>query len=105
MSNEAVPVHPSLDALYGTISEQGECRNHEPNTFFYDDGMKGLRKLERKRAALAICGMCPVRSQCLEYAVLSGEEWGVWGGVDEDERRRLRSRAALKNAQGLEDLC
>ncbi len=96
MPNERLSVAPTTSALYGTISEQGACRNEEPNTFFYDEGMKGLRKLERKRAAQAICSTCVVQSQCLEYSVLSVEEYGVWGGVDEDERKKLRSRRMLE---------
>lgn len=37
---------------------------------------------------------CPVKAQCLEYAVANGEHWGVWGGTGEKERRRIRKGAA-----------
>jgi WhiB family redox-sensing transcriptional regulator len=44
------------------------------------------------RAAKAICDGCTVRAQCLDYALEHGEHHGVWGGVSERERRRIRSR-------------
>ena len=40
-------------------------------------------------AAKAICAVCPVREPCLEYAITAREKEGVWGGLDEQERRRL----------------
>ena len=40
--------------------------------------------------AKAVCGGCPVRIECLEYAVASDEEYGIWGGFDPGERRLLR---------------
>lgn len=40
----------------------------------------------------AICGVCPVREACLEYAITAREKEGVWGGLTERERRRLIRR-------------
>lgn len=40
----------------------------------------------------AVCAGCPVRAECLAYAMNNGEKHGVWGGLSERERRRLRSR-------------
>jgi WhiB family redox-sensing transcriptional regulator len=40
----------------------------------------------------AICGLCPVREACLEYAISAREKEGVWGGLTERERRRLVRR-------------
>ena len=40
-------------------------------------------------AAKAICAICPVREPCLEHAITAREKQGVWGGLDERERRRL----------------
>jgi WhiB family redox-sensing transcriptional regulator len=42
--------------------------------------------------AKMICGMCSVREECLQYALETNQEAGVWGGFAEDERRRLRKR-------------
>ena len=50
-----------------------------------------------QQQALAICASCPVRRECLEHAIAQGEQYGIWGGTREGERRRLmrdRSRAA-----------
>ncbi len=45
-------------------------------------------------AAKAICATCPVREPCLLFALANREEQGVWGGLTESERRRLRRRRA-----------
>ncbi|WP_407842096.1 WhiB family transcriptional regulator (plasmid) [Streptomyces sp. DSM 116496] len=45
--------------------------------------------------AKAICRACPLRAACLEGALERGEEYGVWGGTDEDERRLMKRGAAL----------
>lgn len=41
-------------------------------------------------AAKAVCAGCPVRAACLEFAVVTNQEYGVWGGTSEEERRSLR---------------
>ena len=43
-------------------------------------------------AAKAICGECPVTEACLQYALATNQGAGVWGGLDEGERRRMRRR-------------
>ncbi len=45
-----------------------------------------------ERAACRICAGCPVIAECLSYAVTTGQRFGVWGGIGEDERRSLRRR-------------
>ena len=42
--------------------------------------------------AKAVCASCPVREECLEWAIATRQSDGVWGGLTEDERRRLRRR-------------
>lgn len=39
--------------------------------------------------AKAACGRCPVAVQCLEYAISNNEQWGIWGGLNTSERKRL----------------
>lgn len=46
-----------------------------------------IHRLERERQAKAICATCLVRSACLDYAVTIGEPHGIWGGLNENERR------------------
>jgi len=41
-------------------------------------------------AAKAVCARCPVRAECLQFAVATNQEYGVWGGTSEEERRALR---------------
>jgi WhiB family redox-sensing transcriptional regulator len=46
------------------------------------------------RVAVLICRSCPVRTECLDWAVSTGQHEGVWGGMTPEERRRLRRRWA-----------
>ena len=43
-------------------------------------------------AAKAVCAACPVREACLDFALITRQDDGVWGGMDENERRRVRRR-------------
>jgi WhiB family redox-sensing transcriptional regulator len=58
-----------------------------------------LRGAELKRvlAAKAVCGSCPVRSECLEYAAATGQR-GIWGGLTEEQRRTSRLCRKLRAA-------
>ena len=50
---------------------------------------------DEEAEALSICATCPVRAQCLDYAVRNREPYGIWGGTTPDQRRRIRrARAA-----------
>lgn len=70
--------------------ETAACRDSEPSLFF-PIGSTGLA-VEQIDEALAICTSCSVREQCLQYALESNQESGIWGGYPEDDRRRLRKR-------------
>lgn len=62
------------------------CKSEQAATFF------PLNK-EEEAVALAICGICPVREDCLDHALETNERFGVWGGTTERERRKqLRIR-------------
>ena len=52
--------------------------------------------------AKALCRTCPVRLTCLEYALETGEEWGVWGGTGESHRRRWMREGVLSAAEMIE---
>jgi WhiB family transcriptional regulator, redox-sensing transcriptional regulator len=67
--------------------EQALCAQTDPEAFFPE---KGGSTREAKR----ICSGCDVRAECLEYALANDERFGIWGGLSERERRRLR-RAAV----------
>ncbi len=64
----------------------GLCRHQPPSTFFPSDGV-GVEVAKR------ICEECPVREDCLEYALTHRIDHGVWGASSERQRRRiLKSR-------------
>jgi WhiB family redox-sensing transcriptional regulator len=72
------------------------CRDLDPNMFF-PVGVTGPA-IDQIAAAKSICAECPVRTECLDFAITSNQEFGVWGGTSEDERRVLRRqwRARLR---------
>jgi WhiB family redox-sensing transcriptional regulator len=66
------------------------CRDEDPELFFpVGSGPAAQATAER---AKEVCRRCPVIDPCLEWALGTGQDAGVWGGLDEDERRRLRRR-------------
>lgn len=80
------PTLPSRD-----WQEAGSCRHVGGDLFFPPfDVEPTAARLERESAAKAICAECPVRVECLEWALTVGEPYGVWGGYSESERRELR---------------
>lgn len=68
-------------------AEQARCLHADPEIFFPE---KGGSTREAKR----LCAECDVRAECLEYALDNDERFGVWGGLSERERRKLRRSAA-----------
>jgi WhiB family redox-sensing transcriptional regulator len=69
------------------------CRGLDPEMFFSPDGFETKQeKDEREEAAKAVCATCPVREECLDYALKAGERYGIWGGLTELERRSLQRR-------------
>jgi WhiB family transcriptional regulator, redox-sensing transcriptional regulator len=66
--------------------EQALCAQTDPEAFFPDKGGS-------TRDAKKVCGRCEVQGDCLEYALAHDERFGIWGGLSERERRRLKRRA------------
>jgi len=79
----------ALDSVDGSFDEddqwqeRGLCAQTDPEAFFPE---KGGSTREAKR----ICQGCEVRDRCLEYALANDERFGIWGGLSERERRRLK---------------
>ena len=66
------------------------CRGEDANLFFPPNHVEDREaRLLREQQAKAICATCPVRIECLEYAVRTRESHGIWGGLNELERRIL----------------
>jgi WhiB family redox-sensing transcriptional regulator len=68
--------------------DQAACRSCDPELFF-PSGSTGAA-LDQIRAATSICRSCPVQRPCLQFALETNQEAGIWGGTDEEERRKLR---------------
>jgi WhiB family redox-sensing transcriptional regulator len=96
-SNSSTPVQllpitvpdPSASAL-GEWHSRGLCVGEEPEAFFPSRGDPGT-------GARQVCAACSVRDECLGYAT-AADEFGIWGGLDQQERRNLKRRQQRKNA-------
>lgn len=73
------------------------CREEDPELFF-PIGNTGPALLQIEEAK-AVCRRCPVREECLQWALETGQDAGVWGGLSEDERRALKRRNARARAR------
>ena len=73
------------------------CRDEDPELFF-PVGNSGPALAQIADAKL-VCNRCPVVTECLTWALESGQDAGVWGGMSEDERRALKRRNARTRAR------
>ena len=80
------PDTPSL----GEWHSRGLCAGGDPDVFFPSHGDPGTRARQTRAA-------CTVRHDCLRYAI-DADEFGIWGGLDQDERRNLKRRQRRKKA-------
>jgi WhiB family redox-sensing transcriptional regulator len=71
-----------------TWQGQANCLGVDPDLFFPERGAS-------TREAKGVCRGCVVREECLEYALVNGEKFGIWGGLSERERRRIRRQRTL----------
>ena len=77
-ADEGNPLGWQTDAL---------CAQTDPEAFFPEKGGS-------TRDAKRVCTTCDVRGECLEYALQNDERFGIWGGLSERERRKLKRRAS-----------
>src|ERR1700712_810416 len=68
--------------------ERANCLGVDPDLFFPERGAS-------TKEAKGVCGGCEVRMEGLEYALRHGEKFGIWGGMSERERRRIRRQREL----------
>lgn len=66
--------------------ERSLCAQTDPEAFFPEKGGS-------TRDAKKVCVGCEVRAECLEYALANDERFGIWGGMSERERRKLKKHA------------
>jgi WhiB family redox-sensing transcriptional regulator len=88
------PATPSnVLSLFDPVEDEGPmgwqeralCAQTDPEAFFPEKGGS-------TREAKKVCSGCDVRAECLEYALANDERFGIWGGLSERERRKLKRR-------------
>jgi WhiB family redox-sensing transcriptional regulator len=87
-----------IQALIGGSETSGwqsraNCMGVDPDLFFPERGSS-------TREAKEVCRGCVVRVDCLEFAIANGEKFGIWGGMSERERRRVR-RSRVQQSRGI----
>jgi WhiB family redox-sensing transcriptional regulator len=78
---------------------RGACRGQESAVFFHPDNERGPARRVRQAHAKQVCQSCPVITQCRQHALQAREPFGVWGGLDEDERRAIFSGRGSQQRQ------
>ncbi len=72
------------------------CRGNHSHLFFPPSTSERKDERERREVrAKSICKVCPVRRDCLDYALAIREPYGIWGGLTEIERRQQLTRSAV----------
>ncbi|HVC25230.1 MAG TPA: WhiB family transcriptional regulator [Acidimicrobiales bacterium] len=88
----------NVQALVGQIDQEWQsranCMGVDPELFFPERGSS-------TREAKEVCRGCVVQQDCLEFAIANGEKFGIWGGMSERERRRVR-RSRVLHDRGVE---
>jgi WhiB family redox-sensing transcriptional regulator len=81
--------HSSSDPGDHAWQDRANCLGVDPDLFFPERGAS-------TREAKEVCRGCVAREECLEFALQNGEKFGIWGGLSERERRRVRRQRALE---------
>jgi WhiB family redox-sensing transcriptional regulator len=71
----------------GAWTQQAACRGIDTEIFY-------PASADEEAEALSVCATCPVRAQCLDYAIRNRETYGIWGGATAEQRRRMRRERA-----------
>ena len=72
-------------------TDEAKCKGQDANLFFPERGAS-------TRKAKSICRACSVQEECLEYAIDHSEKFGIWGGLSERERRKIK-RQLIEEAE------
>jgi WhiB family transcriptional regulator, redox-sensing transcriptional regulator len=85
--SNVLPLFAGVEADEGPLSwqERSLCAQTDPEAFFPEKGGS-------TREAKKVCTQCEVRAECLDYALANDERFGIWGGLSERERRKLKRR-------------
>jgi WhiB family redox-sensing transcriptional regulator len=88
--NRAACNGTNVNLFYGSTTEGS--REYPPET-------RDRETRDRETRAKSFCRDCPVRTACLQYALDTGEKFGIWGGLDPDERKRYRRNKSERQRQ------
>ncbi len=107
MSQPVTAINPAASSLAALVAahraasrgerrwqENANCLGVDPDLFFPERGAS-------TREAKSVCRGCEVRIECLEYTLAHGEKFGIWGGLSERERRRVRRQRALERRNAI----
>ena len=89
ISRLPMPIQETYEWQY-----DGACREVDPEMFFSPDAERGPRRRNREAAAKALCAVCPVVKECLDHALKVREPYGVWGGLNINERDSILQQQA-----------
>lgn len=93
MRSRGYKVAPKLRLQPQDWAEEALCNQVDPELFYPEPEGSKLAVRQAKR----LCASCPAQRACVEYALRNREEFGVWGGTTEQERRRLFRQADRSN--------
>jgi hypothetical protein len=72
---------------YVPNADEANCQNTDPDIFFPEVFSAGSEKTHKMLKAIDVCARCDILQQCLDYALTNEEEFGIWGGATQYERR------------------
>ncbi|MDM2055199.1 WhiB family transcriptional regulator, partial [Mycobacteroides abscessus] len=79
---------------------RGACRNANHDLFYANDDERPIERRLREQHARDVCRSCAVATRCLAYALEIEEPHGIWGGMSEAERHRIRLRVTARSSIG-----
>lgn len=82
-------LEPTAD--FWSWRDQAACIGHEDLFYSLEEESKGARRKKEEKAK-TVCAVCPVFDACRQFALNSGELYGVWGGLTESERHKIAGR-------------
>jgi WhiB family transcriptional regulator, redox-sensing transcriptional regulator len=85
-------MNPATGEIDKSWQDLANCLGVDPDLFFPERGAS-------TKEAKEVCRGCVVKDDCLEYALQNGEKFGIWGGMSERERRRIRRQRSLARSQ------
>jgi WhiB family redox-sensing transcriptional regulator len=82
---------PGPQAELWDWQRHAQCRGMGTETFFHPENERGPRRANRDAAGKAVCRRCPVIDECARHALAAREPFGIWGGLNEQEREDILS--------------